>query len=70
MVVLSEFALLYYGKEIAMLPNGILNLVTDLLISKHGLCKRYSKAFESIASQGPGFFFQLLLSGSSSNIHI
>ena len=52
MTVPAEFALLHYGKEIAMLVDCILDLITDLLISYMVCVRDIQKS--SIASHFKG----------------
>ena len=65
-----EFALLHYGNDTVMMLNCILNLVMNLHISYMVFVSYIQKPSIAPQSQRPRFFFQVLLSRSSSHMHI
>ena len=66
----SEFALLHYGTETVMMLDCILNPVMNLLISYMVFVSYIQKPSIASQSQGPIFFFPVMLSRSSSHMHI
>ena len=58
MIVLSTFGFLHYGKVIIMIPIRILDLFISYMAFVSDI---HSKAFGSIASQGPELFFPACL---------